>query len=106
MRRKPDLSKLNYHLKDPNVFLDGAKADSAEKQNDTGNQTLTSDVNINTVDVSNKIAKQPKEQKAYRLPLDLIIALRREAYERTMRSGYRVTETELVEEALKSYLGI
>lgn len=45
-----------------------------------------------------------REQKIFRLPFDLIQALKREAFERSMQSGVRVTETELVEQSLRAYL--
>lgn len=48
-------------------------------------------------------AKTPREQKVFRLPLDVIQDLKREAYERSMASGSRVTETELVEQALRAF---
>lgn len=98
MRGKPDLSKLGSPKKDVNAFLDGAGADQAEKP-------ISTAAGANTLD-SSAAAVQPKEQKAFRLPIDLIIALRREAFERTEKTGSRVTETELVEDALRVYLKI
>ena len=44
-----------------------------------------------------------REQKIFRLPLDLINDLKREAYERSVKTGSRVTETELVEKALREF---
>jgi hypothetical protein len=93
MRGKPDLSKLGLPKKDVNAFLDGAGADQAEKPA-AGDSKPDATV----------VATQPKEQKAFRLPVDLIVALRREAFERTEKTGTRVTETELVEDALRTYL--
>lgn len=93
MRGKPDLSKLGSPKKDVNAFLDGAGADQAEKP-------ATGDSKPDAAAVTT----QPKEQKAFRLPVDLIVALRREAFERTEKTGTRVTETELVEDALRTYL--
>jgi hypothetical protein len=51
-------------------------------------------------------AKVHREQKVFRLPLDLINTLKREAYERSMKTGARVTETELVEQALRRFLAV
>ena len=93
MRGKPDLSKLGSPKKDVNAFLDGAGADQAEKPTAGDSKPDTA-----------VVATQPKEQKAFRLPVDLIVALRREAFERTEKTGTRVTETELVEDALRTYL--
>ncbi len=47
-----------------------------------------------------------REQKVFRLPLDLINHLKRESYERSINLGSRVTETELVEQALRSFFKI
>lgn len=48
-------------------------------------------------------AKVHREQKIFRLPLDLINTLKREAYERSVATGARVTETDLVEQALHNF---
>jgi hypothetical protein len=45
-----------------------------------------------------------REQKIFRLPVDLAAALKKAAYERSVASGVRVTETELVEAALRAFL--
>ena len=50
--------------------------------------------------------KMPREQKVFRLPIDVIALLKKEAYERSVKTGDRVTETDLVEQALRSYLAI
>lgn len=49
-------------------------------------------------------SKMHREQKVFRLPLDLINLLKRESYERSVQTGSRVTETELVEQALRKFL--
>lgn len=65
-----------------------------------------------TADLVNKfekpqlMAKVQREQKVFRLPLDLINELKREAYEQSIKTGSRVTETELVEQALRAFFKI
>ena len=97
MKRKPDTDQ--FKLTDEiSTFLDGGAADAADREN----------LHV-PKDTSTIYTRQPKvhrEQKVFRLPLDLINALKREAYERSVQTGNRVTETELVEEALRSMLNV
>lgn len=51
-------------------------------------------------------AKVHREQKIFRLPVDLIAELKKQSYERSVKTGVRVTETELVEQALRAYFDI
>jgi hypothetical protein len=65
-----------------------------------------------TADLANKIekpepvARVQREQKIFRLPLDLINALKRESYQQSIKTGFRVTETELVEQALRAFFKV
>jgi hypothetical protein len=74
------------------------------------NKDLTSNLEGGAADAENRVVEQPvvarvhREQKVFRLPLDLINALKRETYERSMATGLRVTEMELVEKALRIFL--
>ncbi|MGZ5030865.1 MAG: hypothetical protein ACXWFI_08925 [Methylobacter sp.] len=86
MRKKPDI----------NAFLEGGAVETADR-------TATSQPTETTEPQSVKSVKVHREQKIFRLPLDLINRLKREAYERSMQSGTRITETELVEEALRKF---
>lgn len=69
-----------------NAFLEGGAADLANK-----------------TEQRQPTAKVQREQKIFRLPIDLINELKRESYEQSMKTGTRVTETELVEQALKAF---
>ncbi len=69
-----------------NAFLEGGAADLANK-----------------TEQPQPTAKVQREQKIFRLPIDLINELKRESYEQSMKTGTRVTETELVEQALKTF---
>lgn len=80
MKSKPDI----------NSFLNGGAVDKANK--------LESDFAA-----SKKIHK---EQKIFRLPLDIINALKKESYEQSITSGQRITETMLVEDALRKFLNL
>jgi hypothetical protein len=48
-------------------------------------------------------AKVNKEKKIFRLSLDLINTLKRGPYKQSLKTGTRVTETELVEQALREF---
>ena len=89
MKAKPNTEQFK---KDPAAFLQGGAVDSANRTEPVNQSTAT--------------AKVHREQKVFRLPLDLINALKRESYERSVKTGFRVTETELVEQALRSMLTI
>ena len=77
----------------PNIreFLEGGAADVADRSA----QEPVAKPAIQT--------KVHREQKVFRLPLNIIQDLKREAYERSVASGSRVTETELVEQALRAF---
>lgn len=97
MRSRPDTAQFKPPIKDPTEFLNGAGAEPP----------AVAPVKVEKT----KSAAQPaprihREQKIFRLPITMIAALRREAYERTEKSGNRVTETDLVEQALKKYLSL
>ena len=89
MRKKPD-TRAFVTAKDPTAFLDGVAAEQPEKppaQNIRG-------------------VGQPKLTKIFNLTPALVQALKREAFERSTEQGRRVTETELVDAALRQYLNI
>jgi len=93
MKAKPNTDQFKPH-KDPSTFLEGGAADASNK------------VDLPPAKPAQPVteARVHREQKVFRLPLDLINALKREAYERSVETGARVTETELVEQALRRFL--
>lgn len=100
MKTKPNTDQFKLK-KDPSAFLEGGAADLANHTEKT--QQVSVESQVPTVQpVVN--ARVHREQKVFRLPLDLINALRRESYERSVKTGSRVTETELVEQALRAFL--
>lgn len=88
MKARPD-TQLFALNKDPSDFLKGAGSELAEPPS-----------------TKPSVAKVYREQKIFRLPIDVIAALKRVAYERSVEAGARVTETDLVEQALRRYLSI
>jgi hypothetical protein len=89
MKKKPDI----------NAFLEGGAGDAADKP------PKKTQVDQTPINQPSQVAteKVHREQKIFRLPLDLINKLKREAYERSIQTGSRVTETELVEQALRDF---
>lgn len=78
MKGKPDL----------NAFLDGGAAAAAEapvRSNQEADKRIT---------------------KTIRIGLSVESALKRAAFERSQASGKRVTESDVIEEALRKYLNI
>ena len=51
-------------------------------------------------------ASKSRINKTLRLSQDVEAALKEQAYQRTKASGQRVTESDIVDEALRQYLGI
>lgn len=100
MKIKPNTDQFKLQ-KDPSAFLEGGAADVADRtekvQPVAAYQTPTSQPVVE--------AKVHREQKVFRLPLDLINVLKRESYERSVKTGARVTETELVEQSLRAFFG-
>jgi hypothetical protein len=82
MKARPDTDAFGLK-KDLSAFLGGAATDAPARPS---------------------LARVHREQKIFRLPVDLIADLKRTAYERSAATGARVTETDLVEQALRRYL--
>ena len=102
MKSKPNTNQFKQK-KDPSIFLEGGAADAADR---TGKpQQETAKPNISDSQQITK-ARVHREQKIFRLPLDLINALKRESYERSIETGSRVTETEIVEQAIRKLIEI
>lgn len=80
MKGKPDISQ----------FLDGAAT----------KETSTTVVRVGRARVVNRMTK------TIRLATDLEAALKDAAYERSKNSGQRITESDLIDEALRKYFNI
>ena len=99
MKSKPNTDQFKLK-KDPSDFLEGGAADAADRVGTPQPATAASQA---PTALPAAAAKAHREQKIFRLPLDLIAFLKRESYERSVKTGSRVTETELVEQALRSF---
>ena len=98
MKAKPNTDQFKPE-KDPSTFLEGGAGDVADRT-----EKFQPAVTLQRATDQPVIeAKVHREQKVFRLPLDLINELKREAYERSVKSGSRVTETELVEQSLRAF---
>ncbi len=95
MKAKPNTDQFNPK-KDPSNFLEGGAADAADR------------IDSSPIALAPALAsaKVHREQKVFRLPMDIILALKRESYELSVKTGNRVTETEIVEKALRAYIDI
>lgn len=98
MKSKPNTEQFKLK-KNPSDFLEGGFADQSEKS--SFSTILTTEAKK-----KNDTRQQRREQKVFRLSIDLINILKRESYERSLKTGARVTETELVEEALRTFFNI
>jgi hypothetical protein len=98
MKIKPDTEQFKP-IKDPDTFLNGGIKDTVK----TIDSVESSPSKSNVFPTKTRIHR---EQKIFRLPLTLIEELKREAYEQSVKTGGRVTETEIVEQALKSFLNL
>lgn len=99
MKAKPNTDQFKPK-KDPSAFLEGGAADAADRM--AKPQLATVPPPTPTAQPVAE-AKVHREQKVFRLPLELIKVLKRESYERSEKTGSRVTETELVEQALRAF---
>lgn len=89
MKAKPDLKDF----KDPTDFLEGGAADRAEKGSSEKKK-------------SRSVDKIKTQQKIFRLPVDVVNALKLHVAQQQVESGARTTETEIVEKLLREYLDI
>ena len=103
MRSKPNTDQFKIK-KDPTSFLEGGDSESVDHTNKNQTPTTTSNEPLQSQTIVE--SKMHREQKVFRLPLDLINMLKRESYERSVKTGTRVTETELVEQALRNFLKV
>ena len=102
MKSKPNTDQFKPK-KDLSAFLEGGAGDAADRMGVTQSAAIAFQAPIDLPAASTKIHR---EQKIFRLPLDLIAFLKRESYERSVKTGSRVTETELVEQALRAFYDI
>ena len=102
MKAKPNTDQFKPK-KDPSAFLEGGAADAADRA-EKQNPAAVPPPAPTAQPVAE--AKVHREQKIFRLSLELIKVLKRESYERSEKTGARVTETELVEQALSAFFKV
>jgi hypothetical protein len=84
MKKKPDLSSFKALAKDPTAFLDDASADRAEKP-------------------AEETRKPAAVAKLFRLSPDAAAAIKMDATQRSIATGRRVTETEIIEQLVRDH---
>ncbi len=100
MKTKPKTDQFELKI-DPTDFIEGG--DEGQKIEKKSSSQPSEKVSGEKQIVN---AKVYREQKVFRLPIDIIDVLKKEAYERSMENRSRVTETELVEQALRKFFEI
>lgn len=97
MKRKPNTAQFRQ-LKDPTAFLEGGEADKAEKP-----LMVPAAVTPAAAEETQRYGRA-RVQKIFNFPEDLADRLRREALKRSEENGGRVTEKDIVVEALEAFL--
>ena len=93
MKKKPDLSGFGAP-KDPNAFLEGGAAAAAEKRE------------VPAAAPAAPPTEGAKITKTIRMSRTMDLRLKEEAHRRSMAEGKRVTESDLIEQALLKYLNM
>ncbi|AKK25118.1 hypothetical protein [Pandoraea oxalativorans] len=98
MKAKPNTTQFQLP-KDPTAFLEGGEADKAEKP-------LAAPPPAATRPAGEEAARygRARVQKIFNFPEELADRLRREALMRSEEKGGRVTEKDIVIEALEAFL--
>ena len=100
MKTKPDIRSFTSPSKDQNEFLESGAADRAEKPTPG---IVSSNETTPAVDVAPRYGRA-RVQKIFNFPEELADRLRDEALVRSKASGSRVTEKDIVVEALRAFL--
>lgn len=100
MKGKPNTAQFKPP-KDPTAFLEGGEADKAEKSLAV---TASAPLPIPAVPEESPRRGRGRVQKIFNFPEDLADRLRDEALLRSRQEGARVTEKDIVVEALEAYL--
>lgn len=98
MKGKPNTAQFKPP-KDPTAFLEGGEADKAEKP-------LVAPAAVATPPAAEETQRygRARVQKIFNFPEELADRLRREALKRSEEKGGRVTEKDIVIEALEAFL--
>ena len=103
MKSKPNTAQFKLP-KDPAAFLEGGEADKTEKPQ-TASAALTSP-SANILPVIEEVPRRGRGrvQKIFNFSEDLADRLRDESISRSRETGTRITEKDIVVEALESHL--
>lgn len=103
MKGKPNTSQFKLP-KDPTPFLEGGKADKAEKPVAAPVAVTRPAAAISPVAEEVSRRGRGRVQKIFNFPEELADRLRDEAVSRSRETGTRVTEKDIVVEALEAHL--
>jgi|PersoiStandDraft_1058852.scaffolds.fasta_scaffold00978_14 hypothetical protein len=105
MKGKPNTSQFRLP-KDPTAFLEGGEADKAEKS-PVPSESVGLPPAIASTSTGDAMVRRGRGrvQKIFNFPEDLADRLREEALVRSRDKGVRVTEKDIVVEALLAHLG-
>lgn len=103
MKGKPNTSQFKTP-KDPTAFLEGGEADKAENRQKAPAVVVAESAPIAPLDEDISAPRRGRVQKIFNFPEDLADRLRDEAQARTREKGRRVTEKDIVVEALEKLL--
>ena len=103
MKGKPNTSQFKTP-KDPTAFLEGGEADKAEKLPNAPSVVPAGSVPVAPLEEDVSAPRRGRVQKIFNFPEDLADRLRDEAQNRTREKGRRVTEKDIVVEALEKLL--
>lgn len=95
MKKKPDLSGFGAP-KNPDAFLEGGAAASTEKRAQVSQPPAA----------PAPAADGSKITKTIRMSRSMDLRLKEEAHRRSMAEGKRVTESDLIDQALLKYLNM
>jgi len=103
MKGKPDTAQFKLP-KDPSAFLEGGEADKAEKPQDVSVAVTLPSAPTQSSEESMPRRSRGRVQKIFNFSEDLADRLREEALLRSRETGGRVTEKDIVVEALEAIL--
>lgn len=102
MKSKPNTAQFKLR-KDPTAFIEGGEADQAEKPLVAPAPTLPSAAIPSAAEEARRRSRS-RVQKIFNFPEELADRLRDEAASRSRATGARITEKDIVVEALEVYL--
>lgn len=102
MKSKPNTAQFKLR-KDPTAFIEGGEADNAELLTGPAASTPPSTAILHGVEDARRHGRG-RVQKIFNFPEELADRLRDEAASRSRAAGTRITEKDIVVEALEAYL--